>query len=112
MPIEKMINGECMSDINVAHYRASEGYSDDRYDVINTDNRQHIFTVEVPAKSGDLYFSLNGYPADLIPENCTTYDKTENGVTTTYNMPLVYLPLYKKSGSGDYERVHYEYYLD
>lgn len=96
-----------MDSVNVAHYRASEGYSDDRYDVLNTDNQQHIFSVTVPAKSGDVYFSLNGYPPELIPKECTTYDKTENGTTNTFTMPLVYFPLYRGS-----TRLHYQYYQD
>ena len=101
----KLINGECMEDVNVAHYRASEGYSDDRYDVINTDEQQHVYSVTVPAKSGDVYFSVNGYPPEMIPTSCTSYDKTENGSTSSYTMPLIYLPLYRGSS-----RLAYQYY--
>ena len=107
IPMSKLINGLCMEDVNVAHYRQSEGYSDDRYDVINTDEAQHVFTVNVPAKSGDVYFSLHGYPPETIPQSCTTYSKTENGVTSNYIMPLVYLPLYRGN-----TRLAYQYYQD
>ena len=48
LPASKLINGECLNEVSVVHYRDHEGYKDSRYDAINTDNELHDYTLHVP----------------------------------------------------------------
>lgn len=71
-PISKIINNACFYDYYIAHDRAGEGYKDARYDYDNVDEAFHSFYITVPAKSGDLYFSVESYPMNSVPPTCTT----------------------------------------
>ena len=88
IPITKLIQAECMDSVSVAHYRDNEGYQDSRYDMINTDDQLHTFSVNIPKQNGDLYFTFYGYPFNLIPQKCTN---SLFGLT----LPIVYFALYR-----------------
>ena len=111
LPMEKLINGKCMDEVSVVHYRKKEGYSDSRYDAIAIDSEHHDYTVHVPEKKGDLYFSLHTYPEHLIPEDCHTYSiqDDKDGSYTTYKKPFVYIDVKRGSKSLIYELHEYQF---
>lgn len=58
----------CFQDYHIGHVRDSEGYSGEWYDEEGDDNNEaETYTVTVPAKSGDLYFSIDTYFQGTIP---------------------------------------------
>jgi len=65
-------SGRCFYDYQIAHYRTSEGYKDARFDKENADENIVMYSISVPAKSGDLYFSVESYYLNMIPSVCTT----------------------------------------
>ena len=82
IPISKFINAECFANYQIAHERAAEGYSTSWYDAENTQTETYYdYIITVPAKSGDLYFTVESYYAGIIPNVCTTgtYTYTQNG---------------------------------
>lgn len=80
----------CIFNYEIAHYRASEGYSMDWYDAIDMGERYDDFYIEVPAYEGGLYFTVETYYQDLIPNECTTGDITfEDGSSATLPNPLL-----------------------
>ena len=51
----------CFDDFQIAEYRDNEGYTDDWYDKNGDAGTETSYTVNVPAKNGDLYFSVESY---------------------------------------------------
>lgn len=114
-PISKFINNACFYDYYITHDRASEGYKDARYDYDNVDENFNNFFITVPAKSGDLYFTVESYPLNSVPPTCTTgsYSYTlSNGQTATAvsTKPLLYFALYDASDSTTV--IDYKYYIE
>lgn len=56
--------------------RSSEGYSNDWYDVDGDYiwGQSYIFTVTIPEKKGDLYFDVETYYYNQIPNACMWVD--------------------------------------
>ena len=62
----------CFQDFHVGHFRESEGYSSDWYDQEDAgDGTEYTYTVSVPAKSGDLYFTYETYYQGMTTSLCT-----------------------------------------
>lgn len=52
----------CIDDVMIGHLRDGEGYKDAIYDRDGApENVQELYTITVPAKSGDLYFTSESY---------------------------------------------------
>jgi hypothetical protein len=82
----KFVNGAgaCFFDYQVAIDRKSEGYKDTWYDKEGADDTQVMYSITVPAKSGDLYISVESYYLDMVPDGCTTgtYQYTDSNGNT------------------------------
>jgi len=71
----------CINDYQIAHYRDAEGYSDDIFDKEDDDGSTNYYYVTVPADDGALYFSVESYYQQLIPNECTS------GTYQGYSLP-------------------------
>ena len=61
----------CFDDFQIAHYRDDEGFTDNWFDVEGTGSfNGDTHTVSVPAKNGDLYFTVESYYYAMIPYTC------------------------------------------
>lgn len=113
-PISKWINNACFMDYSVAFDRASEGYKDTRYDAEKVDEQSHNYSFTVPAKSGDLYITVESYPVNSVPPTCTTgtYTYTQNGTQQTGNStkPQLYFALYNSNDMNN--AIDYKYYFE
>jgi hypothetical protein len=115
VPMNLFVTGSdaCFYDYQIAHYRKAEGYKDARYDKDGADEEMTMYSITVPAKSGDLYFSVESYYLNMIPSVCTTgqYTYTENGVqkTSTQTKPLLYFALYNAQDTNTV--IQYKYYI-
>jgi len=98
MPMSEFSNTDagynCIFNYEIAHHRADDGYSMDWYDAIDMGERYDDFYIEVPEYSGALYFTVETYYQNLIPNECTTGDITYsdgNGgtLTATLSNPLL-----------------------
>jgi|VirMetMinimDraft_7_1064189.scaffolds.fasta_scaffold315291_1 hypothetical protein len=74
-----------------------------------------MYSITIPAKNGDLYFSVESYFLDMIPNGCTTgqYTYTDsNGAqqTATQTKPLVYFALYNAADTNTV--LQYKYYVE
>jgi hypothetical protein len=112
VPASELINGGCFYDYYIAHIKA--GYQDSWYDADNMDENVHSYFIPVPAKDGDLYFSVESYPVNSVPYGCTTgqysyTDQSGNTQFATAHYPLLYFALYKNSINTPIE---YRYYLE
>jgi len=62
----------CVYNYEIAHHRASEGYSGDWYDAIDMEEQYDDYYITVPADDGGLYFTVETYYQNIIPNECTT----------------------------------------
>ena len=70
MPLESFAGKACAVSFEIAHLRDDDGYKGVWYDADNVDEQIHSYYVTVPANDGALYFSVNGYYNDMIPNEC------------------------------------------
>lgn len=63
----------CFKEVSIAHNRDGEGYSNNWYDVENDLGGKTDFNLRVPARDGDLYFSVESYYPSMYPISCTDY---------------------------------------
>ena len=56
--------------------RSSEGYKNAIYDALSVDQQFHEYKVTIPAKNGDLYFTVESYPLGSVPESCLSQEVT------------------------------------
>ncbi len=69
----KTDNGyNCITDFEIAHIRDSEGYSGDWYDAESMDEEYHSYYITVPKNDGVLYFTVESYYQNVIPNECTS----------------------------------------
>lgn len=85
--------------------RDSEGYSDTVYDAEDMDEYDHNYYITVPENDGFLYFSVETYYQEMIPNECTT------GTYIGYQLPnpVVEVTIYE-DGSSSYSA--YKVYSD
>ena len=81
----KFVNAACFLDYQIAHQRSAEGYKDAWYDAEGMDEEMHMYAITPPAKSGDLYFSVESYFLNMIPLGCSSgsYTYTSGGQQVT-----------------------------
>ena len=93
----------CVSNYEIAHHRASEGYSGDWYDAIDMDEQVNNYRITVPANDGALYFTVETYYYNMIPNECTTETITFNQgqSSLTYSSPFLDLQVWKQ-GENSY----------
>ena len=105
----KTSSNDCFGDYSIAHNRAGyDTYWYDREGADNSDSKFYYTTV--PAKSGDLYFSVESYPLSTIPTACHGGSYTFGGQTyTKETMPSVYFAMWKASKTDTYVAYHYYY---
>ena len=70
----------CFEDFQVAVYRDDEGYSNNWFDEEAANAQVHLYEIEIPRKDGEIYFSVETYYQNIIPQNC---------VLDEFSMPLV-----------------------
>ena len=63
----------CLTNFEVAHYRASEGYKNNFYDIMGDDGTKKQYYTTMPASDGDLYFTGT---ADRSADQGITKQKT------------------------------------
>jgi hypothetical protein len=102
-------NGLCIDKITIAHTK--EGYSNSRYDAefdiatkkYNPDiGTTPTFHFTPNSQSGDLYISVDLYPAEVVPAACTSGTYTNANLTAlngARTRPVVYFGVFKESQS-------------
>ena len=91
----------CIYNYEIAHYRDGEGYSGDWYDAENMDEAFHNYYITVPKYDGALYFTVETYYQDIIPNECTTGSVTfSNGSSATLSNPLLDYEVWKDGASS------------
>ena len=61
----------CITNFEISHYRASEGYSNDYYDLMSTNEAEKTYYFVTPPNSdGDLYFTAETYYQEMVPSEC------------------------------------------
>lgn len=107
MEISDFVNTgiNCLTNFEISHVRASEGYTDAVYDMEDDDGTSTNFYVTVPASDGALYFSAETYFQDLVPNECTS--GTYQGYSLTN--PVVDITLYE---DGSATNTAYKLYAD
>ena len=89
----------CFADFSISHERGAAGYKNYWYDQ-NTaeDSELANYEVTATAKSGDLYFSVETYPAAVIPASCFGGSYTFQGTEyTARTMPTFFFAVYKNN---------------
>ena len=66
----------CLTNFEVAHYRASEGYKNNFYDIMGDDGTKKQYYTTMPASDGDLYFTAETYYQEMVPSECITGTST------------------------------------
>ena len=97
----KTENGyNCVYNYEIAHHRASEGYSGDWYDAIDMEEQYDDYYITVPADDGGLYFTVETYYQNIIPNECTT-DIVDfgGGNTAQLSNPLLDYEVWKDGAS-------------
>ena len=69
-PMKNFIYSKCFNYIQVAHERADEGYKISWFDAENTDDNFQSYYVTIPEVNGDLYFMVESYMYNTIPNGC------------------------------------------
>jgi hypothetical protein len=97
----KTENGyNCVYNYEIAHHRASEGYSGDWYDAIDMEEQYDDYYITVPADDGGLYFTVETYYQNIIPNECTTGTiDFGGGYTATLSNPLLDYEVWKDGAS-------------
>jgi hypothetical protein len=91
----------CIYNYEIAHMRDSEGYSGYWYDAESMDEAYHKYYITVPANDGALYFTVETYYQDVIPNECTTGTVTfSSGATSTLPNPLLHYQVWKDGASA------------
>ena len=74
MPIEGMSGtNKCVNYIEIAVQREYEGYSNNWYDAIDSDEKTHSYTFTLPSTiDSDLYVTVETYSSDIVPNECFT----------------------------------------
>jgi hypothetical protein len=90
----------CLTNFEIAHYRAAEGFKNNYYDIMGDDGTKKSYFTTMPANDGDLYFTAETYYQEMVPSDC---------ITGTSTVPELYFDLYK---SGSSSRIAYQWYDD
>lgn len=74
MPIETLTDSsiDCIYSFQIAHYRKADGFSDAVYDAENMDESYKYYYATVPQFNEALYFTVETYYQEMIPNECTT----------------------------------------
>jgi len=59
---------DCFGRIQIAHYRDKEGYSTNFYNKEEDDGSKNHYISVAPRQNGDLYFIIETYFYNIIPE--------------------------------------------
>jgi len=61
-----------LTTLEIAHERDEEGFTDNWYDMIDTDDQTHDFYFTLPATvTDDMYVTVETYSQDIIPNECS-----------------------------------------
>jgi hypothetical protein len=102
-------NDNCFGDFQIGHYRDKEGYSGNWYDVEDSQSEWHEFIVEVPQKNGDLYFTVEGYLNNMMPDACTTGEYHDHeGETYNVDVPVVFIKVQRNKEETYYSQHYFE----
>lgn len=97
----------CIFNFEIAHMRDSEGYAGYWYDAENMDELYHNYYITVPAFDGALYFTVESYYQELIPNECTSGTVSfSNGSTASLANPLLDYEVWK-DGASTYSAYKY-----
>lgn len=72
MSMDTFSDPECISNFQIAHLRKSDGYSSNWYDKEEWNNSPLEYFIKVPKDSGPLYFIVETYYQNIIPNECTS----------------------------------------
>ena len=72
IPMSLFSDPDCLTNYQIAHLRDSDGYSNNWYDMEDSDESSRDFFVTVPRDSGPLYFTVETYYQNMIPNECTS----------------------------------------
>lgn len=70
MPLETFAATDCVVSYEIAHLRDDDGYKRVWYDADDMDELSHSYYSTIPANDGALYFTIDGYYSDIIPNEC------------------------------------------
>ena len=102
----------CFDSFYIAHFLEDQGYEDTWYDALNMDEQVNEYTFTAPSNGKTIYFTVETYYQDVIPNECTTGDyRRSNGYVLRLPNPLVAFQVYRKgkysSSKTLVDSVHY-----
>ena len=87
---------KCFNQIQIGHIRDNDGFSDNWYDKINTDENYYTYFFEIPKVDNEIYVTVETYYQDVIPNECTTGTVDQpSGEKIEVPNPIVYFGVYK-----------------
>ena len=115
VPMTNFFGGKCFADFQSAHERTNDGYKIAWFDAENMDENFHNYFVTIPEKKGDLYFMVESYMYNTVPNGCIdgVFQYTDSsGTVQSLDMthPLLYFALYDQSNPG--RIIAYKYYVE
>jgi hypothetical protein len=114
VPTNRMQNAACFSDYQIAHVR--DDMKSTWYDAELMDEKLTTFYVSPKEKRGDLYFTVESYPINTIPEECTTgefsYLQGFTRIVQEATLPLLFIKVYKNPWFLGEEVIGEIYYLE
>ena len=96
----------CVGSLVVAHHRADEGWASLYYDALAMDGEVHNYYVTIPSheeSNKDLYFTVETYAQNIIPNECTTGTYTGGGDEYLLPNPLLDYRIFRNAEVVDYE---------
>lgn len=110
--MSELLSAKCYDDIQTAHVRPD--YQSFWYDKHNANENMADYFITVPAKNGDLYFTVESYPKNSVPKGCTsgtfTYNTANGQQTGSAEQPLLYFALYNINDLST--PIQYQYYIE
>lgn len=100
---------DCIENYEIAHMRDSEGYKASWYDAENMDDQSHNYFVTVPANDGALYFTVETYYQEIVPNECSYGTFTYSGGSASRPNAVVNWAVYE---DGSNSRIAYQFHSD
>ena len=98
--MDKLADTTCILSYEIAHTRESEGFKSAWYDAESMDEATHEYFITVPANDGALYFTVETYYQEIIPNECTSGSFLSGGTSISLTSPVQDWEVWKDGASA------------
>lgn len=93
--MEAFLNEYCFNWISIGHNREPDGFVETWYDEIDAGSEPFFYYFTAPSQDQAIYFTVETYSYNIVPEKCTTGSSTVRGFEDEYKgySPLLYFGL-------------------